>query len=602
MTAPLVSIVTTSYNRAGFIGSTIESVLAQDYPDFEYLVVEDCSPDDSLAVARRYEGDPRLTVVANERNLGDYGNRNKALGLARGKYIKFVDCDDILYPHCLGAMLEVAERAPDAGVVFATRERPPWRYPVRLAPEEVYRMHFTVGGVLHQGPLSSLLRRDAVLAVGGFPEIYTGDVACWLNLAREFPVVLTGGGLFWWREHAGQLSESLRSVSLKWAAHQAEGARLHWEALNHPDCPLPAAERLVYQRRIERDYLRLMARNGLRGRWRVANELRRRCPFGLAPALAALRHKLVAGPPVNAESVAMVGNVAREAKPRPGGNPAVSVLVVAADAGEPLRATLDSVLAQSHDDWELLILDNTGSDEGGRALERYADGAGVRVERGAGGMAKAAAFNRCVAMARGRHLKFMEPGDTLAPRALRDFAWYATKFPDAGLLVSCADERFLMPRHLSPAAVYQVEAAGFLSVMESPSGVLYGRQAWVDSGGMADDRPEAVARLHLRIAGGFPVVFLPGGLVGYARGSEALRISASRGMRRTAGETAALIEALGAKESPLTANEAAAARSMMARAGTRLRWQAPADGAVPLPPAVAALCNEDAAFDRSLYP
>ena len=609
MSELLLSIVTTSYNRASYLGSTIESVLAQENSDFEYIVVDDCSPDDSLAVARSYSSDPRLRVIANETNLGDYGNRNKALGLARGKYVKFVDCDDVLYPHCVGSMLEVAAEFPEAGVVFSTRERPPWRYPVQLTPEQVYRLHFTEGGVLHQGPLSSLLRRAAVLAVGGFPEIYTGDVACWLNLAREYPVALMGGGLFWWREHAGQLSESLRSVSVKWAAHQAEGMRLHWEALGHERCPLPAAERMTYQRRLERDYRRLVIGSGLRGRVRVFNELRRGCPFDL---LADLKSPSVVVPPVE---VTPARKPALGFKVGVGSAPAISVLLPLADGVATMRETIESVLSQDGADWELVMVDDASADGTADLATQVCDGKQVRLIRNATGAGKWAVHNQCARLAHGRLLKFIHAGDTLERRALRNFIWYAARFPQAGMIVSCADERYLMPLELLPEELYQAEAMGILSVMEGSSGVLYGREAWERAGGFDVHSVAASAKLHLTLGREAPVVFIRGGMVSQVGGSAALRISSTRGRGRSEAELEVLWDALGAAGCPLSESDRQAAQTGLVRSGRRTDWEQRCGRwavarrliqmALPeMPPfAVAAkLCGGNAAFERSLYP
>jgi len=540
MPAPLVSILTTSYNRAGFLGSTIESVLAQTYADFEYIIVDDCSPDDSLSVAQKYESDPRLKVISNPVNLGDYGNRNKAISLARGKYIKFVDCDDILYPHCLRSMVEVAEAFPDAGVVFAYRERPPWRYPIQLSPEQVYRMHFTEGGVLHQGAMSSLLRREAILSVGGFPEIYTGDVACWLKLARTFSVVLVAEGLFWWRQHAGQLSESLRTVSPKWAANQAEGARLHWEALNHPGCPLPEAERAVYRSRIERDYLWMILRNALRGRVQVVAELMRGFPFQLTAGFAScLRAGTVSTSATMATPIVLPVARALRAETIPcilvgETPPRVSVLLPVADVENCVAATIDSILAQEFDNWELIVIDDASSDGTAQVLQLYAGHPRIRLCRNPSRLGKWTNHNQCASLARGRYLKFVHAGDALEKRALKVFVWYATRFPDAGIIVSETSERYLMPLVLSPEDCYFAESGGGVSVMKSPTRVLYPRDSWDRHAGMDANCAAAPAKLHLDIVRSHPAVFIQGGLVSHARESKSWSLAAGRDELRQA--------------------------------------------------------------------
>src|SRR5258706_6333730 len=101
--APLVTVAMVTYNSARYLTEAIESVLAQEFEDFELLICDDCSRDDTWQIASRYD-DPRIRAVRNEFNMGEYQNRNQALRLARGKYVMFLDGDDFLYPHGLGFM------------------------------------------------------------------------------------------------------------------------------------------------------------------------------------------------------------------------------------------------------------------------------------------------------------------------------------------------------------------------------------------------------------------------------------------------------------------------------------------------------------------
>ena len=115
MTTPLVSVLMTSFNRERYIADAIESVLAQTFTDFELVVVDDASSDRSVEIARAYERrDPRVRVVVNARNLGDYPNRNHAATLARGRLLKYHDSDDVMYAHCLDVMVSMLLSEPDA--------------------------------------------------------------------------------------------------------------------------------------------------------------------------------------------------------------------------------------------------------------------------------------------------------------------------------------------------------------------------------------------------------------------------------------------------------------------------------------------------------
>src|ERR1041384_7268362 len=92
---PLVSVLMTAYNREDYIAEAIESVLASTYTNFELIIVDDCSSDNTVAIAKEYKAkDKRIKVYVNEKNLGDYPNRNKAASYANGDFLMYVDSDD----------------------------------------------------------------------------------------------------------------------------------------------------------------------------------------------------------------------------------------------------------------------------------------------------------------------------------------------------------------------------------------------------------------------------------------------------------------------------------------------------------------------------
>ena len=106
---PLVSICIPTYNGAEYLPRCIDSVLAQSFDNFEVVIVDDFSTDDTLAIARRYAAvDARIRVTQNEQNLGLVPNWNKCVAVAKGEWIKFVFQDDTVYPDCLAEMLKAA--------------------------------------------------------------------------------------------------------------------------------------------------------------------------------------------------------------------------------------------------------------------------------------------------------------------------------------------------------------------------------------------------------------------------------------------------------------------------------------------------------------
>lgn len=94
----LVSIIMPSYNTAEFINETIRSVLAQTYTNWELIIVDDCSLDSTDDVVKPYLADERVHYIKNEKNSGAAVSRNRALREANGKWIAFLDSDDLWYP------------------------------------------------------------------------------------------------------------------------------------------------------------------------------------------------------------------------------------------------------------------------------------------------------------------------------------------------------------------------------------------------------------------------------------------------------------------------------------------------------------------------
>ncbi len=102
----LVSIVTPSYNCSDFIGKTIESIQAQTYENWELLITDDCSTDDSCEIIRSYAAkDPRIKLMQFESNLGPGDARNNSIRMANGRFIAFCDADDRWYPDKLETQL-----------------------------------------------------------------------------------------------------------------------------------------------------------------------------------------------------------------------------------------------------------------------------------------------------------------------------------------------------------------------------------------------------------------------------------------------------------------------------------------------------------------
>jgi glycosyltransferase involved in cell wall biosynthesis len=121
---PLVSIVTPFYNTDEYLAECIESVLAQTYQNFEYILVNNCSTDRSAEIAQSYAGkDHRIRFIHNNNFMTQIQNYNHALRQisSESKYCKIVQADDWIFPECISRMVDVADSNPSVGIVSAYR-------------------------------------------------------------------------------------------------------------------------------------------------------------------------------------------------------------------------------------------------------------------------------------------------------------------------------------------------------------------------------------------------------------------------------------------------------------------------------------------------
>jgi len=179
---PLVSVLIPAYNVAPFLGATIQSALAQTWPQVEVIVVDDGSTDDSLAVARRFAGS-RVQVVTQP-NAGAPAARNRTLSLAQGEYIQWLDADDLLHPDKIAAQMKVARELANARVLlsgaFGTfyhrpakavfTATPLWR---DLDPVDYFLVRFTRNAYFQTD--AWLVSRELTEAAGPWTDFHSPD-------------------------------------------------------------------------------------------------------------------------------------------------------------------------------------------------------------------------------------------------------------------------------------------------------------------------------------------------------------------------------------------------------------------------------------------
>lgn len=120
MPLPVVSVIVPNYNHALYLRERIDSVLNQTFQDFELIILDDCSTDDSLCVIEGYADDPRVThIVMNEQNTGNtFLQWERGIQLAKGDYIWIAESDDVAKPNLLETLVGELRRCPKAVVAY----------------------------------------------------------------------------------------------------------------------------------------------------------------------------------------------------------------------------------------------------------------------------------------------------------------------------------------------------------------------------------------------------------------------------------------------------------------------------------------------------
>lgn len=259
----------TSYNREQYISAAIESVIKSTYLNWELIIVDDASRDETVKIVESYViKDPRIKLYKNDVNLGDYPNRNKAANYASGKYIKYIDADDMVYPHGIELMVSYMEKFPEAGWgVMSNPEDHVRPFPICLSPSEAYRWNYFNRQFFHRAPLSVIIKTDVFKQAEGFKNVRSyGDYDMWHRLAKKFSVVLMHGGLVWWRGHDQQESSYDKNDPYNWVNY----VNVAIEHIIDVNCPLTNSEKKILLKKFRNNHIGRILRNIKSGNAKIA--------------------------------------------------------------------------------------------------------------------------------------------------------------------------------------------------------------------------------------------------------------------------------------------------------------------------------------------
>jgi glycosyltransferase involved in cell wall biosynthesis len=226
---PRISVVTSVYNGQSYLQECIESILGQSFEDFEYLILNNGSTDNTPRILERYN-DPRLRIIHQE-SLGIAGSLNKGIRLSRGHLIARLDADDFSYPKRLETQLRFMDQNPDVVLCSSRFEElvgnrlESQSVPFVQTDAEIRRRISCFNPFLHS---QMMFRRHAFLNAGGYDEALqvAQDYDLWVRLLKEgkghnldeiLGVIRIHNASFS-RENEGKLLKEV--ISIKWLAYR----------------------------------------------------------------------------------------------------------------------------------------------------------------------------------------------------------------------------------------------------------------------------------------------------------------------------------------------------------------------------------------------
>ena len=229
--SPPLSVAMSVYNGERFLAAAIESVLGQNFGDFEFLILDDGSTDSTPQILRAYAArDPRIRPIIRE-NQGLVASLNQLLAEARAPLVARMDADDICHPERFAEQIAFMAAHPDHGVIGSWSEdidEADQRWPIEGADHPVTHADF-LHNIRFGGPLlvhpGVMYRRELVLAQGGYHKafLHCEDLDLWLRLASVTKIANIPLRLIRYRHYDGQ-------VSKKYATVQQVGAAIAYEA------------------------------------------------------------------------------------------------------------------------------------------------------------------------------------------------------------------------------------------------------------------------------------------------------------------------------------------------------------------------------------
>jgi len=392
--SPNISVVIPAYNYGQYIGEAIESVLSQSFTDFELIVLNNASEDNTDAVVREYVSDPRVVYIVNETNIGPNNNFCKGIDVANGQYLLFLSADDYLLPGSLFRLIAEMAAYPEADFVYGRYvfinadsdfqslvSHPGWEnYDHYEFPDEVGRM---LSLDLYISMQSTLFKKEVFVRFGRFKDdTPVGDYDYFLGL----------------------MSEGARSrfINIPMSAHRVHGNQISIssdfvQSGSQYESQLYLLEKYINEKNLKQLF------GYEKGILQVLNSkiLSYKSLGGELPKDIRLRINKV-----KQRVVALTAPKKQNSLPE---NALVSVIIPTLNRPKTLLKSLESLKAQTYQNWEAIVIN-----DGGTSMAPLIESSDPRVHyiEHRNNMGQSAARNSGLMFAKGDVICFLDDDDT----------------------------------------------------------------------------------------------------------------------------------------------------------------------------------------------
>lgn len=214
MTNPLVTIITVTYNSENYIEQAIKSVLQQSYQNFEYYIADDCSNDNTKKIVEKLiVNDNRITFLKNKQNLGQYTNRNEVVKKAKGKYIFFIDGDDIALNRGIELAVAEMEAHPNCGFGVVKTANPKYLGPLEINNGNAFKLEYFGGGFLNSSLTNNVYKTEVLKQYPLNKKFANADTYLRLEILKKYNVLVLINPIALWRVLKNQESKKISYIN-----------------------------------------------------------------------------------------------------------------------------------------------------------------------------------------------------------------------------------------------------------------------------------------------------------------------------------------------------------------------------------------------------